>query len=213
MKLHNTIVHNVQQGSDEWEALRIGMITASKFADIIKNGKGKEESKCKISLIENLTVERLINRKLDIIQTFAMKQGLEREETAKLQYKFKTLRQIQECGLIQIENTFIACSPDGLIDQDGGLEIKCPEPKAHYEYLNCDSIPDRHIAQVQGCMWVTNRFWWDFVSYNPDFPEHLQLKIIRVNRDDEIIEKIKVNAYDVEEKIKQNINKFQNYNI
>jgi putative phage-type endonuclease len=205
--MHQIIIHQVEQGSLEWFNLRVGMVTASKFSDIIKNGKNGQESQCRLTLIETLTAEILINKKLDFGQSFSMKQGIEREPLAKIAYEQKTFNRVDRVGLIQIEDYYIGCSPDGLINDNGGIEIKCPEPKKHLEYLKSETMPSEYIAQVQGCMWVSNRKYWDFVSYNPDFPEHLQLKIIRVNRDEEVIAKIAKNAYEVEQAVRNQVSK------
>jgi dihydrofolate reductase len=81
-------------------------------------------------------------------------------------------------------------SPDGLIGEDGGLEIKCPELAAHLNHLQISAEPPEYTWQIQGGMWVTGRRWWDFVSYNPDFPEHLQLIVRRIQRNEDAIKKL-----------------------
>ncbi len=206
--MHEIIIHNVEQGSPEWFNLRVGMVTASKFASIIKNGRGNAPSECKLTLIDDLTTEIIINQKLETAQTFAMKQGVEREPLARMAYETQTQSKVKQVGLIQISDKYIGCSPDGLIGDDGGLELKCPEAKKHFKILKTGVIPNEWLIQVQGNLWVSNREWWDFGSYNPEFPEHLQSKIIRCYRDDEMINLISKNAYEVESAVIQQYKNF-----
>jgi|SRR5687767_1060523 len=203
--MHEIQIFNCLQGSLEWVNLRIGLITASKFAQIIKSGKGSDESKCKLTIIDNLSTEMLINKKLDTYQSQSMLIAVELEKVARKLYMEKTFNSVIEVGLIKIEGLNIACSPDGLVGDEGGLEIKCPEPQTHYKYLQLDDAPKEYIPQIQGSLWITGRKWWDFISYNPDFPEHLKLKIIRCFRDEIMIKKIQENALEVEQAVRNNI--------
>ena len=85
-----------------------------------------------------------------------------------------------------MEELEVGCSPDGLVGEDGGIEGKCPNPATHPSYLELvDTPPSEYRWQVQGSMLVTGRPWWDFVSYHPDFPDELQLHVVRVKRDEE----------------------------
>jgi hypothetical protein len=98
-------------------------------------------------------------------------------------------------GNIAVESGFWVCdwvgaSPDGLIDSDGLLEIKCPSLATHLQYLRQSTVPSEYVAQVQMQLWVTNRTWCDFVSYAPEFPAHLQVHKIRALRDDEYIARL-----------------------
>jgi dihydrofolate reductase len=97
---------------------------------------------------------------------------------------------VQEVGFCLHDEYEAGASPDGLIEDDGGLEIKCPERSAHLRYLLQQAEPPEYTWQIQGGMWVTGRAWWDFASYNPDFPEHLQLIVRRIKRDDAAIKKL-----------------------
>jgi hypothetical protein len=119
-----------------------------------------------------------------------MKQGTEREPMARLAYEAETGNTVEQVGLCLHDELEAGSSPDGLIRPDGGLEIKCPELAAHLEYLKLRSEPPAYTWQIQGGMWITGRAWWDFVSFNPDFPEHLQLIVRRVKRDEEAIAKL-----------------------
>jgi len=175
-----------EQGSPEWFAARVGIATASCFSSIlatIKSGEAAERRNYRSRLI----VERLTGKCVDGFKSSAMQQGVEREPLARAAYESRTRNFVDEVGFLRHDELECGASPDGLIDDDGGLEIKCPELSAHLSYLRSEALPAAYVAQVQGCMWITGRAWWDFVSWNPDFPERLQLVVRRVRRDDKYI--------------------------
>jgi hypothetical protein len=177
------------QGSAEWLAARFGVASATRFGAVmatIKTGEAAERRNYKTDLI----VERLTGRPLDGFQTAAMKQGIEREPFARMAYEAHTGHIVQEVGFCRLEDIEAGASPDGLIVEDGGLEIKCPERSAHLRYLQQEAEPPEYTWQIQGGMWVTGRQWWDFASYNPDFPERLQLIVRRIKRDEAAIKKL-----------------------
>jgi putative phage-type endonuclease len=177
------------QGSPEWLASRSGVASASRFAAImatIKSGEAAERRNYRSDLL----VERLTGKPLETFTTAAMKQGIEREPFARLAYESRTGNLVEEVGFCRHDVLLAGASPDGLIDADGGLEIKCPERTAHLRYLQQDMEPPEYTWQIQGGMWITGREWWDFVSWNPDFPEHLQLIVRRIKRNDEAIAKL-----------------------
>lgn len=177
------------QGSPEWLAARCGVASASRFGAVmatIKTGEAAERRNYKTDLV----VERLTGRPLDGFTTAAMKQGIEREPFARMAYEAHTGEIVQEVGFCRLEDMDAGASPDGLIGESGGLEIKCPERSAHLRYLQQDMEPPEYTWQIQGGMWVTGRAWWDFVSYNPDFPDHLQLIVRRIQRNEEAIKKL-----------------------
>lgn len=174
------------QGSPEWLQSRCGIPSASRFAAVmakIKSGESAERMKYRADLV----VERLTGKPLDGFTSAAMKQGTEREPFARMAYEARTGLIVQEVGFCLLDDGLAGASPDGLLDDKGGLEIKCPERLAHLRYLQQAAEPPEYTWQIQGGMWVTGRAWWDFVSFNPDFPEHLQLVVRRIPRDDKAI--------------------------
>lgn len=180
------IVFNHPQGSPEWHQVRAGNATASCFSKVlatIKSGEAAERRNYRAKLV----VERLTGKIVDGFKSAAMLQGTEREPLARGAYEVKTGNLVQEVGFLFDPMHEAGCSPDGLIDSDGGLEIKCPEPAAHLEYLRLQTEPAAYTAQIQGCMWITGRKWWHFISWNPDFPPNLQLVVRRVERDEKYI--------------------------
>lgn len=183
------IHHDHAQGSPEWFAARCGVASASRFAAImatIKTGEAAERRNYRTDLV----VERLTGKPLETFQTAAMKQGIEREPLARTAYESRTGNLVEMVGFCRHDVLLAGASPDGLIEDDGGLEIKCPERSAHLRYLQQDMEPPEYTWQIQGGMWITGRAWWDFVSFNPDFPEHLQLIVRRVKRNEEAIKKL-----------------------
>lgn len=184
------------QQSPEWFAARLGKATASRFKDVlatIKNGEAATRRNYRMQLV----VERLTGQKEEGYTNQAMSWGNDNEPLARIAYEVQS-------GLIVTQVDFIAhpalmagASPDGLIDADGGIEIKCPFQSAvHIETIQ-SGMPSEHMPQVQGAMWITGRQWWDFVSYDPRMPEHLQLYVQRIERDDSYIKDLesKVTAF------------------
>jgi len=98
---------------------------------------------------------------------------------------------VEQVGFIH-HPTIAMCggSPDGLVDDDGGVEIKAPFNSANHLQTFLTGVPNEHIPQIQGLMWITGRQWWDFVSYDPRMPSNMALNVIRVNRDDSVISDI-----------------------
>lgn len=113
-------------------------------------------------------------------------QGNMREDEAQPWYEFEYKTTIDKVGFCTTEDGKIGCSPDGLLGDDSGLEIKCPEPTAHVKYLLNGEVPDDYLAQVHGCMFVTGRPMWKFLSYRRGFPALL----LTVHRDDKIVSKL-----------------------
>jgi hypothetical protein len=177
------------QGTPEWLAARCGVASASRFAAVmakVKTGEAADRRNYRTDLV----VERLTGRPLESFTTAAMKQGTEREPFARMAYEARTGLIVQEVGFCRHDEMAAGASPDGLIGDDGGLEIKCPERSAHLHYLQQDAEPPEYTWQIQGGMWITGRAYWDFASYNPDFPEHLQLIVRRIQRNDEQIKQL-----------------------
>lgn len=172
-----------EQRSEAWFAARAGIATASCFSSIlatIKSGEAAERRNYRVRLV----VERLTGRCVESITTPAMKQGIEREPLARAAYETLTGAWVDEVGFIRHDTLDAGCSPDGLLGTDGCIEIKAPELAAHLEYLKLDGCPAKYAAQVQGQMWLAEREFCDFISFNPDFPPNLQMVVRRVKRDE-----------------------------
>lgn len=173
---------DIKQGSDEWIAARVGSLGASRISEATartKTGFGASRA----NLLAELLVERITGKPTEKFITSAMQQGTEREPEARAAYCFMRDVDVQEVGLVRhptIKGTH--ASPDGLVGSDGLIEIKAPQAAAHLDILLTGAIPSRYMQQMAWQMAVCDRSFCDFVSYNPDFPEHLRLFVKRVER-------------------------------
>ena len=181
-----SVLVEVEQRSDEWLKLRCGVATASCFDKIITPATGKASASA-VAYRRELLAEWLTGQPVSIKESGWMQRGTEMEPEARAFYEFEADAEVVETGITFLdERRLIGCSPDGLVGDDGLLEIKCPAPHTHVGYLIDSRLPTAYIPQVQGCLWVTGRQWCDFVSYS-DTTESL---IVRVRRDEPYIAKM-----------------------
>jgi len=167
-----------EQGSPEWFAARLGIPTASEFSTVMAKGKDGGKSLTRKTYMLKLAGEILTGEPMETYTNVHMERGKEQEAEAREAYELMRDVDTQQVGFIV--NGRAGCSPDSLIGEDGGLEIKTALPHIQVERLLKGDLPAEHRAQVQGNMWVTDRRWWDFVSYCPRLP----LLIVRVPRDE-----------------------------
>ena len=181
----------MEQLSQEWFEARLGKVTASRVSDVLATRKGQESTvRAKYKL--QLATERLTNKKTDTYMNQAMQDGIEREPMAREIYEKLKDVTVEEVGFVQhpaIERA--GASPDGLVGDDGIIEIKCPIETTHTTNLLERKLPSKYKPQVQFQLSSTGRKWCDFISYNPNFEPRLQLMVVRVERDDEYIEMLK----------------------
>ena len=175
-------IHNFEQRTDEWYAIRRGKMSASNAETIIANGKGLE------TYIYNLMAEYYSSAEKENYVNADMQRGIDLEPEAKIEFQFYTGLDIKEVGCVEL-NEYILASPDGLIGDDGLIEIKCPNDSIYFKLLLSNNIKPEYIAQMQMQMYVTDRQYCYFVSYNPNFEKSLYIK--KINRDEEMIEKLK----------------------
>ena len=185
------IIYDIEQGSDDWLMLRLGKLTASKFADVISKGRGKEPSKTRVSYMYQLAAEILVGEPATFFKNAAMQWGTDCEPAARAAYEIKHDIEVVECAFIE-HDEFVGVSPDGLVGIDGLLEIKCPNTVTHLKYYMAGTMPAEYLAQVQGQLWVSGRDWCDFVSYDPRVRSEADYFELRVNRDDEYIKNLEV---------------------
>lgn len=182
------------QGSPEWIAARVGSLGASRMADMAartKSGYGASRA----NLLAELLIERLTNQPYQRYVSKEMQFGTENEPHARASYEFEMGVTVSTCGLFRhptIAGTH--ASPDGLVGEDGLIEIKVPNSAQHIETLLSKSVPDRYIKQIQWQLVCTNRQYCDFVTYDPNMPTDLQLWILRVMRDDKMIAELEKEA-------------------
>jgi len=177
-------VNNHKQGSDEWLQSRLGKPTASNFGKLI-TPTGKPSASAD-GYINELIAQRITGELPEFYTNSAMERGNELEPAAKALYEFTYGVEVVEAGLCLHDTLDCGASPDGLVGDDGGLEIKCPLPHNHIAYLRSGDVTTKYIPQIQGCLWITGREWWDFMSYHPAMED----LIVRVERDNEYIKKL-----------------------
>jgi len=171
----------MEQRSEEWFQARLGLVTASRVADVlakIKSGESASRRNYKIQLVS----ERLTGERQETYINQAMQDGIDREQFARDRY-VQQFGEVEEVGFVKHPTLEAGASPDGLVGTDGIIEIKCPMGSTHTETLMTQDIPSKYVPQVQFQLLVTGRKWCDFVSYNPMFPEHLQVFVKRIEAD------------------------------
>jgi putative phage-type endonuclease len=180
---------DIQQKTDEWFAARCGKFTGSRFADVLaKSKKDGKPLKARQDLIWTLAAERIQGYQPKGASSYSLQWGVDNEPLARQAYEIKTGEFVIEEGFIQHKDwDFVGVSPDGLIGDDGLIEIKCPKsPEIHLQRF-VNGVPEEYVPQIQGALWVTGRQWIDFVSYDPDTADEFKLLIIRVEHDEEYI--------------------------
>lgn len=168
------------QNSPEWHQARCGFVTASRFKDVLAKGEGKMRAR----YLYELAAE--IERGYPEPETYTsayMERGHELEDEARQRFAFEHAVAPVRVGFVRNPELRVGCSPDSLLGDDGGLEIKTALGHIQIERIRRGTVPPEHVAQVQGSMWVTGRQWWSFVSYSPDLP----LFHVRVARDENYI--------------------------
>lgn len=167
-----------EQGSAEWHLARLGIPTASRFADLLAKGEGKMRAR----YLHELAAETIRGTvEPDSYSNAHMERGKAQEDEARQLYAFMSDNEPVQVGFLR--NGRAGASPDSLIGDDGGLEIKTALGHIQVERLKAGKLPPEHRAQVQGNLWVSERQWWHFMSYSPGLPP----LIIRVERDEAYI--------------------------
>ena len=195
----------MEQRTDEWYQARLGCVTASRTADILAKTKSGY-STSRANYMADLIVERLTGKPPEGFTSSAMQWGTETEPQARMAYETITGNQVTETGFVlhpQIEG--FGASPDGLVGEDGLVEIKCPNTNTHINTLLDEKIPQKYIVQMHVQMICTQRDWCDFVSFDPRLPVDMQIFIKRVemdpNLEDEILGEVVKFLEEMDEKI------------
>lgn len=179
-------VYDIMQGDIDWIKVRLGKVSASEADALLtpkfaaKTGAGVHTYLCK------KVAETFRGQPLMQFSSFASEQGQILEEEARAWVALTSEEKISNVGFIESDDGRCGCSPDGLLDDDGGLEIKSPQPVNHVRYLLDGILPDDYAVQVHFNLYVSGRKYWKFVSYHRGYPAF----VLRVERDDEICKKI-----------------------
>jgi putative phage-type endonuclease len=177
----------IQQGTPEWHQLRLGKVTASRVADILAKTKTGPSASRNNYLIE-LALQRVTKTIEESYTNDAMAWGVQNEGSARVAYEVSTGNFVDQIAFVNHPTiTGFGCSPDGLVGNDGLIEIKCPNSATHWGYIKTNEPPQKYIIQMQAQMAVTGAKWCDFVSFDPRMPEKSQLLIVHIPRDPEFI--------------------------
>lgn len=199
----------LRQGTDEWRQARIGSLGASRIADILaktKNGFSASRS----NLLAELVSERLTGIAAQSYTNSFMEWGLEQETYARGLYEITKDTLVDQVGLI-VHPTIIGthASPDGLVGEDGLIEIKSPMTATHIATLLSGVAPSKYIPQMQWQMACTGRKWCDFCSYDPRLSDKLKLFVVRVERDDEKIAEMETEVRKFLAEVEDTINRLE----
>ena len=180
----------MDQRSEEWFKARLGKVTASRVADVIAKTK-TGHSASRENYMAQLVVERMTNTQAESFTNAAMQWGTNQEPFARAAYEVQQNVLVDETGLVDHPTIAMAgASPDGLVGEDGLVEIKCPNTATHIDTLLTQTVPGKYITQMQFQMACTGRQWCDFVSFDPRMPAKAQLFVKRVQRDDGFIKEM-----------------------
>lgn len=174
---------NCEQGSEEWQAVRLGRVTGSLFSQVLNKKTGRK------TYMYKLAAERMTGILEEGYRNKFMDMGTENEPVARTFYELANATPVETVGFIELDED-IGVSPDGLVGDDGLIEIKCPLASTHIKNIMLGRVPAEYIPQIQGGLWVTGRKWCDFVSFNPNI-KGPKYHCIRVERDEEYIENLK----------------------
>jgi putative phage-type endonuclease len=184
------MIELMEQGTEAWFNIRIGKVTASRVADVLAKTK-TGYSTTRDNYMAQLVCERLTGQKGESFTNAAMQHGTETEPLARAAYEARYDVLVDEVGFVSHPTIEMSgASPDGLVGDDGLIEIKCPNTATHIETLLSESVPNKYYTQMQFQIACTGRKWCDFVSFDNRLPTELQMFIKRVPRDDMYIKLI-----------------------
>ncbi len=198
---------DIEQGTPEWFKQRCGKATASRISDIVAKTKSGY-STSRANYMAQLVVERMTNQVAESYTNAAMEWGIENEPFARAAYEAKTGNMVDQVGAIDHPRIALsAASPDGLVGDDGCLEIKCPNTATHIDTLLGDEPAKKYYDQMQWQMVCANRSYCEFVSFDPRMPAHLQLFVKRIERNDRYIAELEQEVIrflaEVDDKVKK----------
>ncbi|CAB4123296.1 phage_rel_nuc, putative phage-type endonuclease [uncultured Caudovirales phage] len=181
------VYNGIEQGTEEWLKVRLGKVTASGVADVLaKTKSGVSASR------GNYLIKLALQRTTGVIEegftNDAMQWGIDNEAQARIAYEVNSGNFVDQVAFVDHSTIkWFGASPDGLINTDGLVEIKCPNSATHWEYFKAKAPPRKYFIQMQAQMACTNRAWCDFVSFDPRMPDRSKLLIVRVPRDNQFI--------------------------
>jgi putative phage-type endonuclease len=195
----------MEQRTDEWFQARAGKITASRIADLMARLRNGKPSASRENMVALLAFERILGDCVPTYSNAAMQRGIDLEPEAIRAYEDREMVATMPWGFVDHpEIPMAGCSPDGLVGDDGLLEVKCPSAHAkHLAALTHDAHADEYKHQLQWQLACTGRQWVDIVSYYPGLPDHLTLACVRVERDEDAIAALEAEARQANEDISE----------
>lgn len=205
MEVEDPQAEGAPQGSEAWHTARAGCFTASAFADLSydssefksgpRKGQPRPSPQSRNKQIDRVVSELLTGKVEAGPKAKTLDWGHAMEPEALALYEQREGRMVETVEFIRHPTyPFAGATPDALVDEDGGCEVKCPYSATVHAGTLREGLPDEHVYQIQGGLWVTGRAWWDFISYNPDFPPGLRLYVQRVERDEAVIAQIEADV-------------------
>jgi len=197
----------MDQRSDEWFSARLGFATASRMNDALA---GSETAARRNYLIQ-LVTERLTGQQQESYNSAAMQRGVDLEPVARMAYE-ATNGFVDKAGFYKHSSIeWFGASPDGLVGDDGLVEIKCPNSTTHVDYILSGKVPTKYQRQMLAQLACTGRKWCDFVSFDDRLPEHLQLFVVRFEPKPEEIDKLQEGVIKFLNDVQQEFNRCQSY--
>lgn len=176
----NPLRGNPLQGSAEWLAERTGSLTGSRMADALDVRKDGRAGSRRAALVKALAAERMTGQARHVHVSAAMRYGTEREPDARARYELETGRIVTAVGFVRHPSIrWCGASPDGLVGDDGLIEIKCPESSTHLEYVAAGEVPEQYRPQMLLQLACTGRAWCDFVSFDDRIRDHARQLFVR----------------------------------
>lgn len=200
---------NDPQGSPEWLAAKAGKFSASTAKDLMASGRGGAPSTSRANLITKLAVERITGQPVPGFQSDDMRRGNELEPFARAAYEAETGSLVQQVGFaLHDDYDFAGASLDGIVSAEGGPEFKCPNAQdKHYSALMEGAHAEEYAKQIGFQQWIAGWLWTDAVSFDPRFPEGLQVAITRVPRDNGLIGDIRAAVLKAEDEVRDRVEK------
>jgi putative phage-type endonuclease len=200
------IIHrDIIQRTPEWDAVRLGRITASALADLMpaKSKPADSWTETQSRILYTIAAERMTGQRKDSFETRAIQWGRETEQLARAVYEIDSGSMVEEVGFIELDE-WVGCSPDGLVDDDGLVELKCPNSDTHLQYRTiAGRLSDEYFWQVQGQLWISGRSWCDLCSFDPRFLDaSKRLHVVRLLPDADAFERIAARVASAVEAIK-----------
>lgn len=180
-----------EQQTIEWIMERVGYCTASRFKDVMDFTKAGKPGAKRTAYMWELVIERLTGKPVQHFTSTAMEYGIATEPLARMAYEAASGNMVLQTGFRKHSTiAWVGGSPDGIIEPAGGFEAKCPYNPQHHLQCFLTGMPEEHMPQVQGLIWLHEADWWDFASFCPELPPEFQLYAQRIERDDDYAVKL-----------------------